>query len=159
MKWETGTADDVTTRAAARYDFAVPLTIEVSNGLFRPADRIDALLVELSDGGAAIIAPQDRRYRLKKRYRVHIDDHVGIVEIRNLVALDGAQARLGVAFLRLDLELQELVIDSLDNARHESSRLVKPSNMALPQTAELTPPPIPAELSVPPADELSPPAA
>ncbi len=159
MKWETGTASETTTRAAARYDFAVPLTIELSNGLFRTADRIDALLVELSEGGAAIIAPVDNRYRLKKRYRVNIDDHVGIVEIRNLVSLDGAQARLGVAFLRLDLELQELVIDSLDNARHESSRLVRPSSMELPETAELTPPPIPAELSLPAPGELSPPAA
>ncbi len=123
MKWENGNASETTTRTAARYDFAVPLTIELSNGLFRTADRVDALLVELSDGGGAVIAPQDRRYRLRKRYRVYIDDHAAIVELRNLVSDDNGQARLGVSFLRMDLELQELIVDSLDNARFESSRL------------------------------------
>ena len=102
----------------------MPLTIELSNGLFRTADRVDALLVELSEGGAALIAPQDRRHKLKKRFRVYIDDHEGIVELRNIGPLDAGQSRLGVAFLRLDLELQELMVDSLDSARHQSSRLV-----------------------------------
>lgn len=149
MKWENGNASETTTRAAARYDFAVPLTFELSNGLFRTADRLDALLVELSQGGAALIAPHDRRYKVKKRYRVYIDDHVGIVEIRNVQALDEAQTRLGVAFHRLDLELQELVIDSLDNARHESSRLFPAMNT----------PALPASTSeMPPVAELSPPS-
>ena len=123
MKWETGNASETTTREAARYEFAIPLTMELSNGLFRTADRVDALLVELSKGGAAIIAPQDRRYRIGKRHRVYIDDHVAILELRNLVLLDADQTRLGVSFLRLDLELQEILVDSLDNARSESSRL------------------------------------
>lgn len=130
MKWENGSASATTTRAAARYEFAVPLTIELSNGLLRTADRVDALLVELSEGGAALIAPNDRRYKLKKRFRVYIDDHAGIVELRNVVGLDGGQFRLGVAFVRLDLELQELMVDSLDTARHQSSRLAGFENAA-----------------------------
>jgi hypothetical protein len=123
MKWDKGRADDPTIRAAARYDFAVPMILELSNGLLHGADRIDGLLVELSDGGAAIVAPADERYKLKKRFRVYFDDHVGIIEIRNVTPLDGAQTRLGVSFKRLGLELQELVVDSLETAKQETSRL------------------------------------
>lgn len=123
MLWDSGQASVSTIRAAARFDFAVPLSIELSNGLLRSADRIDAYLVDLSDGGAAIVLPADPRLGPKKRYRVHIDDHTGIVEIRNITELVDSQVRLGVAFKSLGLELQELVVDSLASARVESSRL------------------------------------
>jgi len=123
MIWANGEASETTSRAAARYEFAVPVVVELSNGLLRTSDRVDALLVELSEGGAAIVAPNDHRYKMKKRYRVFIDDQSGIIELRNIVPLDESQTRLGVSFHRLDVELQELVVDSLDNARHQVSRL------------------------------------
>jgi len=123
MKWANGEASETTSRAAARYEFAVPVVIELQNGLFRTADRIDGLLVELSEGGAALVSPNDDRYKLNKRYRVYIDDQEGIVELRNMVPLDETQSRLGVSFHRLDLELQELVVDSLAQAKREVSRI------------------------------------
>lgn len=125
MLWDTGVASISTARAAARYDFAVPMTVELGNGLFRAADRVDAFLVDLSSGGAGILIPADVRLKVKKRYRVHLDDHVGIIEVRNITALADAHARIGVAFKSLGLELQELVVDSLASARVETSRLDK----------------------------------
>lgn len=112
-----------TARAAARYDFAVPMSVELSNGLFRTADRIDAYLVDLSADGAGLVLPTDRRLKVKKRYRVVIDDHNGIIEVRNITPLTDEQIRLGVLFKSLGLELQELVADSVAAARAETSRL------------------------------------
>jgi len=123
MRWNTGEPSISTARVAARYDFAVPMSIELSNGVFRSADLIDAYLVDLSDGGAGLVLPGDPRLRPKKRYRVRIDDHSGIIEIRNITELTESQVRLGVAFKSLGLGLQELVVDSLASARIESSRL------------------------------------
>ena len=101
----------------------MPAVLELSNGVFRAADQLDVLLVELSAGGAAIIAPSDRRYKIKKRYRVWVDDQAGILELRNVTQLDDTHVHLGVSFHRLDLVLQELVVDSLDTARQETSRI------------------------------------
>ncbi len=123
MFWDTGEPDAPTAREAARYDFAVPMSVELGNGLLRASDRVDAFLVDLSAGGAALILPADDRLRAKKRYRVHIDDHCGIIEVRNITPLVDDQVRLGVAFKSLGLELQELVVDSLAAARLETSRL------------------------------------
>ena len=99
------------------------MSLELSNGLFRTADHIDAYLVDLSQGGAAVVLPIDPRLKVKKRYRVLIDDHTGIIEIRNIIELSDSQVRLGVAFKSLGLELQELVSDSLASARVETSRI------------------------------------
>jgi len=110
-------------REAARYGVAVPIIIELSNGLFRPADRVEAYVVDLSKDGAALVARADDRFKLKKRYRVAFDDHGGIIEVRNLSNTEDGQVRLGARFSRLGLELQELVVDSLAEARAEASRL------------------------------------
>lgn len=123
MRWNTGEPAMSTARAAARYDFAVPMSVELSNGLFSAADRIDAYLVDLSADGAGLVLPTDRRLKAKKRYRVMIDDRSGIIEVRNITQLPGDQVRLGVLFKSLDLELQELVADSVAAARTENSRL------------------------------------
>lgn len=123
MRWNTGEPSVSTTRAASRYGFAVPMSIELPNGLFRTADRVDAYLVDLSVGGAGLVVPADARLRVKKRYRVMIDDHGGIIEVRNITDLGEGQARLGVSFTSLGLELQELVADSLAGARVETGRI------------------------------------
>lgn len=123
MRWNTGEPSITTARAAARFGFAVPIIVELSNGLFRTADRVDAYLVDLSAGGAALILPGDPRLKVKKRFRVLVDDHAGIVEVRNMTPLGDAQVRLGVSFKSLGLELQELVADSLDSAKRETSRI------------------------------------
>ncbi len=123
MKWDNGLPDAPTIRAASRYDFAVPTIVELSNGLFKTADRSDGLLVELSAGGAAIVIPSDPRLKVKKRYRVYVDDHEGVIEVRNITELIDGQTRIGVSFFRLGLELQELVVDSLESAKRETSRL------------------------------------
>ncbi len=123
MRWNTGEPSVSTARAASRYDFAVPISVELSNGLFRTADRVDAYLVDLSEGGAGLVLPTDQRLKVKKRYRVLIDDHSGIIEVRNITPLTDAQVRLGVSFKSLGLELQELVVDSVASARDQTSRL------------------------------------
>ena len=112
-----------TTRAAARYQFAVPVTVELSNGLLRTPDHIAGLLVDLSHGGAGVVVPSDNRLRQRKRYRVIVDDYNGIIEIRNISQIGDGQLRLGVSFKSLGLELQELVSDVLERAQQQSSRL------------------------------------
>ncbi|NNC80938.1 MAG: PilZ domain-containing protein [Acidimicrobiales bacterium] len=111
------------TRAKARYSMALPIVIELSNGLFRRPDAIEALLVDLSHGGAAIIVPNDARLKVKKRYRVWLDDHAGIIRTGSIVPHDDTCVRVGVRFERLGLELQELVVDTVQGAQARSSRL------------------------------------
>lgn len=114
---------DTTVRADTRYEFEVPVDIELSRGLFRPADRLPGVLVDLSKGGAAIMTTFDARLRLNRRYRVIIDDHVGIISVRNIVQDVGEQIRMGVQFRSLGLELQEIVSDALAEAQWVGSRL------------------------------------
>ena len=52
-----------------------------------------------------------------------IDDHAGIIAVKNIVAADGQTVRLGVRFESLGLELQEIVSDVLHEAQWVSSRL------------------------------------
>ncbi len=111
------------TRDGTRYDFAVPMEIELQARFLQQNDRAEAFLVDLSAGGAAVIAKFDQRLKVKKRYRVWIDGYSGIIQIRNLSHLSGDQVRLGVSFSRLGFELQELVIDSLAAARVQTTRL------------------------------------
>ena len=110
-------------RATARYPFAVPMVVELSNGILRRTDRVDALLVDLSQGGAAIVMQPDPRLRVKRRFRVSIDDHDGVIEVRNVNEVDDGRLRIGVAFRGLGLELQELVVDALENAQFDASRI------------------------------------
>lgn len=109
-------------REATRYSFSIPMTIELPAGWFR-RDRVDAFLVDLSTGGAALVTGNDQRLSVKKRFRISIDDREGIIEVRNLVQLDEGRLRIGVQFSRLGLELQELVADSIEAARELRSRL------------------------------------
>lgn len=110
-------------RESARYSLDVPMTIELSNGFFHRPDRVDASLVDLSHGGAAIVLATDYRLKRKGRYRAWIGDHAGIIEVGNLTSLDEDQTRLGVSFTKLGLELQELVADTLDAAKQRASRI------------------------------------
>jgi hypothetical protein len=116
-------APESSPRTEARYDFEVPMSIELSRGLLRPADRVPAILVDLSKGGAAITTQADDRLRLNKRYRVIIDDRAGIIAVKNLVPAEGDLVRLGVQFKSLGLELQEIVSDALHEAQWMTSRL------------------------------------
>ena len=114
------------TRDGTRYDFAVPMEIELQTRLLQPTDRVEAFLVDLSAGGAAIVTGFDKRLKPKKRYRVWIDGYSGLIQIRNLSRVADGQLRLGVSFSRLGLELQELVVDSLAAARVQATRLNRP---------------------------------
>lgn len=116
-------AGDTTIRSDARYGFTIPVSIELSRGMFRPADRVPGVLVDMSKGGAAITTRFDPRLRLKKRYRVIVDDHAGIIALKNLVTIDAAMVRMGVQFTSLGLELQEIVADALEEAQWLASRL------------------------------------
>ena len=117
------TSSDDAPRQSPRYDFAIPIVIELSNGLFKTSDRVIAYLVDLSAGGAALISEGDPRLKSKGRYRVFVNDHSGVIQVRNISHLADGQVRLGVSFTRLGLELQELVVDSLATARSQATRL------------------------------------
>ncbi len=52
-----------------------------------------------------------------------IDDHVGIIAVRNIVQDEGELVRMGVQFRSLGLELQEIVSDALAEAQWVGSRL------------------------------------
>lgn len=115
--------DQNPTRNDARYEFAIPVVLELSRGLLRPADCVPGMLLDLSKGGAAITTRFDPRLRLKKRYRVIVDDHAGIIAVKNIVPAKGETVRLGVRFESLGLELQEIVSDVLQEAQWVTSRL------------------------------------
>lgn len=115
------------TRGKVRYNFAVPMVIELARGPLRRADHVEAFLVDLSTDGAALVTGPDPRLKMRKRFRVSIDDHSGIIEIRNMSLLDDQRVRLGVQFSRLGLVLQELVDDSLHTAQQASSRIGAPT--------------------------------
>ena len=124
-------AGETTIRSDARYGFAIPVSIELSRGLFRQADRVPGVLVDMSKGGAAITTRFDSRLRLRKRYRVIVDDHAGIIALKNLVTVDGDMVRMGVQFTSLGLELQEIVSDALEEAQWLASRLDQERSLRL----------------------------
>jgi hypothetical protein len=99
------------------------MVIELSNGLFRRADLWEALLVDMSNGGAAMIVLHEPRLKANKRYRVRIDDHDGIIRTGSVVAHDETKVRVGMRFERLGLELQEIVSDAVQAAQERASRL------------------------------------
>lgn len=111
------------TRETSRYQLGVPFIIELRNGFFRRADRVEAFLADISAGGAAVVAEADPRFKVKKRYRAAINDHEGIIEIRNISEIEEGRVRLGVQFSRLGLELQELVDDEINEAKTAASRI------------------------------------
>jgi len=116
-----------TPRENRRYPFAVPLTVELPNGLFRRADAVDALIVDLTKQGAALVMARDPRLRERKRYRVQVDDHAGIIEVRYIKSAEDNLVRVGAHFKSLGLELQELVADSVQHAQERLSRLNSPT--------------------------------
>ena len=117
-------------RGDTRYPFEVPVHVELARGFLRPADRVEGRLVDMSRGGAAIVLRSDPRLKPRKRYRVLIDDHAGIIAVSNITpfeddesAPDDDLVRVGVEFKSLGLELQEIVADALQEAQWNSSRL------------------------------------
>jgi len=114
-------------REARRYPFAVPLTVDLPNGFFRRADSVDAIIVDLTKQGAALVMTRDPRLRERKRYRVQVDDHGGIIEVRYIKSAEDNLVRVGVHFKSLGLELQELVADSVQHAQTRFSRLESPT--------------------------------
>lgn len=114
-------------REDRRYPFAVPLTVELPNGFFRRAESVDAIIVDLTKQGAALVMTRDPRLREQKRYRVLVDDHGGIIEVRYIKEAEDNLVRVGVHFKSLGLELQELVADSVQQAQTRFSRLDAPT--------------------------------
>ena len=119
------------TRAETRYSFEVPVFVELSYGLLRPTDRVEGRLVDMSKTGAAIVLDADARLKPRKRYRVIIDDHAGVIALRNISPLDDGQVRVGVEFKSLGLELQEIVADAIQEAQWSNSRLDTESSPAI----------------------------
>lgn len=109
-------------RESQRYYIALPMQIELRMGLFRKT-RVPARPVDLSHGGAACHVRPDAAFEVGKRYRLFVDDVAGFIEIRNIQMVEDGLMRIGMSFVQLELETQERIVDALEQAKFESSRL------------------------------------
>ena len=115
--------DQTLRRDQRRYPFAVHVVIERRVRLFAQPERIDGALIDLSEDGAGIVVPSSVDFRERATHRIFVNDHEGVIQVRNITLIDDDRQRLGVRFRRLGLDLQELVADSLDAAHRAESRL------------------------------------
>ncbi len=119
--------EETPSRENYRYTIHLPMEIEIRQGLFAGRERIPAQPVDLAIGGAACHVQPNEAFRVGKRYRIYIDKLAGFAEIRN-ISTEGAFSRLGMEFIQLELETQERIVDAIDRAKFESSRLNNSGN-------------------------------
>jgi len=116
------TEEVTTSRESHRYYIPFPMQIELRSGLFNKK-RVPARPVDLSQGGAACHVRPNEAFEVGKRFRLYVDDVAGFIEIRNVEMLDDGLMRIGMSFVQLELETQERIVDALEQAKFESSRL------------------------------------
>lgn len=121
---ESGDSEQPPPRESFRYYIALPMEIEVRSGLFSK-ERVPARPVDLSEGGAACHVRPNSAFRVGKRFRMFVDGVPGFVEIRNIENVEDGLTRIGVSFIRLELQTQERIVDALEQAKIDSSRLRK----------------------------------
>ena len=109
-------------REKQRYTIPLPIEIEVKRGLFGGKLRITALPIDLAIGGAACLVKADPAFKVGKRFRIFIDGRSCFAEVRN-VSTDGADIRVGLSFIQLELDTQELIVDAIDQEKIDRSRL------------------------------------
>ncbi len=110
-----------------RYTIQLPVEIEIRKGPFVGRQLVKAQPVDLAIGGAACHVQPNSAFKVGKRFRVFIDGRPCFAEIRNSRP-DGPFQRIGLSFIQLELETQERIVDAIDRAKFESSRLDGPSN-------------------------------
>lgn len=121
--WKKSSEGEVTSpRENQRYYIPLPMQIELRMGLFRKV-TVPARPVDLSHGGAACHVRPNAAFEVGKRYRLFVDNVAGFVEIRNMEPVEDGLLRIGVSFVQLELETQERIVDALEQAKFESSRI------------------------------------
>ena len=122
MKRKPDEPSEVPSRENNRYTIPLQLEIEVSQGFGKGKERVTARPVDLSIGGVACYVPSHKAYRVGKRFRIFIADFPCFAEVRNM-SVEGDLTRLGMSFIRLELDIQERIVDAIQHAKTESSRL------------------------------------
>ena len=122
MKRKSAASESPPARENYRYTIALPMQIELRQGLW--AKRCaSAVPVDLAIGGAACHVRAHKDYVVGKRFRVFIDGQPCFAEIRNVREIGGGLLRIGMEFIQLELETQERIVDAIDQAKFESSRI------------------------------------
>lgn len=115
-------SDQPPPRENNRYTIPLQLEIELSRGFGKGKERIPARPVDLSIGGVACHVPIDKAFKVGKRFRIFIADFPCFAEVRN-VSVEDQFMRVGMSFIRLELDIQERIVDAIEKAKFESSRL------------------------------------
>lgn len=114
--------EDTPARENYRYTILLPMEIEIRKGPFSPRERVPAQPVDLAIGGAACHVQPHEAFKIGKRFRIFIEGQPCFAEIRNM-RTEGVYLRIGLEFIQLELETQERIVDAIDRAKFESSRL------------------------------------
>lgn len=114
---------EIPERENYRYTIALPMEIEIDQGFLKSKRRVPARPVDLALGGAACHVRPDDAYKVGKRFRVYIAGTACFAEIRNIFHMDDGLTRIGMSFIKLELETQERIVDAIDRAKFDSSRL------------------------------------
>ena len=123
MKRNSDKPEEIPERENFRYVIALPMEIEIDLGFMKGKKRVPARPVDLAIGGAACHVRPDDAYKVGKRFRVYIDSTACFAEIRNIEYMDDGLTRIGMSFIKLELETQERIVDAIDQAKYDSSRL------------------------------------
>ena len=92
-------------------------------GLFKGKKRVPARPVDLALGGMACHVRPNAAYKAGKRFRVYIAGTACFAEVRNIHHMDDGLTRIGMSFIKLELETQERIVDAIDKAKFDSSRI------------------------------------
>lgn len=114
--------EEIPSRGTHRYYIALPMQVEIPSGIFGKK-RVPARPVDLSAGGAACHVRPNKAFKVGKRYRLFIDGVPGFVEVRNIQPVEDGLWRVGMSFVKLELDTQERIVDALDDAKIQTSKL------------------------------------
>lgn len=122
MKRKSAASEGTPARENYRYTISLPMEIELRKGLWGK-QRARAVPVDLAIGGAACHVRAHKDYVVGKRFRLFIEGKACFAEVRNVRDIGGGLQRIGMEFIQLELETQERIVDAIDQAKFESSRL------------------------------------
>lgn len=122
MRRKSDEPEEQPTRETQRYTIPLTVEIEIRKGPFMASERVPARPVDLSIGGVACHVQPNSAFRLGKRFRIFVDGRPCFAEIRNIASEEGL-TRIGMSFIQLELETQERIVDALDAAKFQASRL------------------------------------
>ena len=123
MKRKPRGTEEQPSRDKPRYTILLPMEIEIRRGFLKGKERVTARPVDLAIGGAACHVRSDPFFVVGARFRVFIDGTAGFAEVRNVQQLSDGLSRIGMSFVKLELETQERIVDAIDRMKFASSRI------------------------------------